>query len=70
MLKQALEKGSFTRVRAAVEALVALRDPRAVDVLEDLGKGQTGSSQLRAFLMQTAQRLKALPSAPAVVHPN
>jgi len=69
-LKQALEKGSFTRVRAAVDALLALRDPRAVDVLEGLGKGQTGNSQLRAFLMQTAQRLRTSPNPPAVVPPN
>jgi len=71
VLKGALEKGSFTQVRAGIEALVALRDPRAVDVLEGLGKGQTGSSQLRAVIMQAAQRLRAtLANTPAAIRPN
>ena len=70
VLKRALEKGSFTQVRAGIETLVALRDPRAVDVLEGLGRGQTGSSQLRAVIMQAAQRLRAtLANTPAAI-PN
>ena len=71
MLKRVLEKGSFTQVRAGIEALVALRDPRAVDVLEDLGKGQTGSSRLRALMVLAAQQLKVtLANAPAAAPPN
>jgi len=69
MLKRVLEKGSLTQVRAGIEALAALRDPRAVDVLEDLGKGQIGSSQLRALMVQAAQQLKvSLANAPAAPH--
>lgn len=71
MLAQALKRGSFSQVRAAIEALVVLRDPRAVDVLEGFGKGQMGSLELRGLMMQSAQRLKAaLASQPALVQPN
>jgi aminopeptidase N len=70
-LKRALAKGSFTQVRAAIETLLVLRDARAVDFLDGLGKGQTGSAQLRAFIMQAAQRLRAaLVNAPAAIQPN
>ncbi|MEP6741186.1 MAG: M1 family aminopeptidase [bacterium] len=71
MLKRALERGSFTQVRAAIDALIALRDPRAVDLLEGFGKVQAGSSQLKGLVMQAAQRLKvALANAPTAVQPN
>jgi aminopeptidase N len=71
MLKRGFEKGSFSQVRGAVDAFIALRDPRGVEVIEGLGKGQAGSSQLKAFMMQAAQRLKgALANGPAAVQPN
>jgi aminopeptidase N len=71
MLKRAFEKGSFSQVRGAVDAFIALRDPRGVEVIEGLGKGQAGSLQLKAFMMQAAQRLKgALANGPAAVQPN